>query len=119
MARRITLGTGRGSTVPRLRSDLSVALLAVLDLGLQRTTVIVVEAFAQEDTWRAGLRSALVGVLRFLDSDLTSAWHYSRFWISDSSVRPSLSLRRSHRRTHGAQDYARHWSGFYGSSTQI
>ncbi len=68
--------------------DLSVALLAVLDLGLQRTTVIVVEAFAQEDTWRAGLRSALVGVLRFLDSEPA----FARVWLVESVAAGSWAL---------------------------
>jgi AcrR family transcriptional regulator len=55
-------------------------VVALLDLGLERTGDLVGRAFAREDTWEDGLRSALASVLGFLDSEPLLA----RMWLVES-----------------------------------
>ncbi len=55
-------------------------VLELLDLGLERIGDLVARAFAREDTWQDGVRSALASVLGFLDSEPLLA----RMWLVES-----------------------------------
>src|SRR6202042_589147 len=63
-------------TFERLFKGLEDCLATVFDLGLERTIVLVGEAFEREETWQDGLRMALASLLLFLDREplLTRVW---------------------------------------------
>ena len=63
-------------TFDRLFTGLEDCLATVFDLGLERTMVLVGEAFEREETWQDGLRMALASLLVFLDRErlLTRVW---------------------------------------------
>src|SRR5271155_5183301 len=65
-------------------------VLALLDLGLKRTGDLVARAFAREDTWEDGVRSALASLLGFLDSEPLLA----RVWLVESLAAGSRALER-------------------------
>ncbi len=65
-------------------------VLALLDLGLKRTGDLVAGAFAREDTWQDGVRSALASLLGFLDSEPLLA----RVWLVESLAAGSRALER-------------------------
>jgi len=68
-------------------------VLALLDLGLERIGDLVGRAFAREDTWEDGVRSALASVLGFLDSEPLLA----RMWLVESLGAGSRVLERRER----------------------
>ncbi len=68
-------------------------VLELLDLGLERIGDLVGRAFAREDTWQDGLRSALASVLGFLDSEPLLA----RMWLVESLAAPRRVLARRER----------------------
>lgn len=63
-------------TFDRLFTGLEDCLATVFDLGLERTIVLVGDAFEREETWQDGLRMALASLLVFLDRErlLTRVW---------------------------------------------
>ena len=68
-------------------------VLALLDLGLERIGDLVGSAFAREDTWQDGVRSALASVLGFLDSEPLLA----RMWLVESLAAGSRVLEHRER----------------------
>jgi AcrR family transcriptional regulator len=68
-------------------------VLALLDLGLERIGDLVGKAFAREDTWQDGVRSALASVLGFLDSEPLLA----RMWLVESLAAGRRVLERRER----------------------
>jgi AcrR family transcriptional regulator len=68
-------------------------VLALLDLGLERMGDLVGRAFAREDTWQDGVRSALASVLGFLDSEPLLA----RMWLVESLAAGPRVLERRER----------------------
>jgi AcrR family transcriptional regulator len=68
-------------------------VLALLDLGLERIGDLVGSAFAREDTWQDGMRSALASVLGFLDSEPLLA----RMWLVESLAASWRVLERRER----------------------
>jgi AcrR family transcriptional regulator len=61
---------------------------AVLDVGSARTVELVSGAFAREDCWQDGVRSALASLLVFLDSEPLLA----RVWLVESLAAGSWAL---------------------------
>jgi AcrR family transcriptional regulator len=63
-------------TFERLFRGLEDCLATVFDLGLERTIVLVGEAFEREESWQDGLRMALASLLLFLEREplLTRVW---------------------------------------------
>jgi len=68
-------------------------VLALLDLGLERVGDLLGRAFAREDTWQDGVRSALASVLGFLDSEPLLA----RMWLVESLAAGRRALERRER----------------------
>jgi len=67
--------------------------VAVLDLGLERASALIAEAFAREARWQDGLRAALASLLVFFDSQPLLA----RTWLVEPLAAGSWALERRER----------------------
>jgi AcrR family transcriptional regulator len=78
------------STFYKEFESLQDCFLAVLDLGLERVGGLIVQAFAGEERWQDGVRSALASLLVFFDSEPLQ----TRVWFVEAMAAGSWALRR-------------------------
>jgi AcrR family transcriptional regulator len=79
VAKRGIAGTSVGLVIARAKvsrgtfyeyfASLNECLIAILDGALARAAPLVLEAFAKEDSWQDGMRSALAEMLAFFDEE--------------------------------------------------
>jgi AcrR family transcriptional regulator len=80
-------------TFYRCFAGLEACFLAVLDVGLEHTVELVTGAFAREENWQDGMRSALASVLAFLDSEPLLA----RLWVVEALAAGAWALEHRER----------------------
>jgi AcrR family transcriptional regulator len=86
-------------TFERLFDGLEDCLTAVLDLGYQRTSELILAGFSGQETWQDGVRIALASLLEFFDSEplLTRVWlvesQAAGAWAREHRERNVMALR--------------------------
>jgi AcrR family transcriptional regulator len=79
---------------------------AVLDLGLELPSAVIVRAFAGEDRWRDGVLCALAELLVFLDSEPA----LTRIWFGEALAAGSWALEHRERNIETVQSLiVEHW----------